>query len=124
MGEANYDFSFSGFKTAVRTLISKGDFETRDVAKEIEEAITDVLIEKTLRAAREFNVRSVIVGGRVVANHRLREKFEARWEYELYLPEPKLATDNAAMIAGAAFWQKNDADPLKLQADSSLSLAN
>jgi N6-L-threonylcarbamoyladenine synthase len=124
LGENNHDFSFSGFKTAVRTLVGKGGFETRDMAREIEEAITDVLVEKTIRAATELGTRSIIVGGGVVANYRLREKFTGQWKHDLFLPDPKLATDNAAMIGAAAHFQMNEVSPLEFEANSSLSLAN
>src|SRR2546429_2066501 len=74
IGEGNSEFSFSGLKTAVRTVLSDERLEKADVAWEIEEAITDVLVEKTMRAARRCEVGSIILGGGVVANSKLRKK--------------------------------------------------
>lgn len=119
-----YDFSFSGLKTALRVLNDHDHVHVPDGAAEVQEAIVDVLISKTLRAARDNRVSSVILGGGVVANLRLREKLRQLWEGDLSIPEIKLSTDNAAMIASAAFYNNHPIDPLLLRADSSLSLQN
>lgn len=119
-----YDFSFSGLKTALRVLNDKDHVHVPDGAAEVQEAIVDVLISKTLRAARNYKVTSIILGGGVVANLRLRAKLRELWEGELSIPEVKLSTDNAAMIASAAFFNNHPMDPLLLRADSSLSLQN
>ena len=128
--EDTYDFSFSGLKTALRQIvapnsqlpISNSKFPISDLAAEVQEAITDVLVQKTIRAANRNQVNSILLGGGVAANRRLREKLREKWSGQLSIPEVKFSTDNAAMIAAAAFFNNHPVDPLKLLADSSLSL--
>jgi N6-L-threonylcarbamoyladenine synthase len=122
LDDQSHDLSFAGLKTALRVLSDKEKLNVPDAAAEVQEAITDVLVEKTLRAAKEKKVSSILLGGGVVANLRLREKLRERWAGELFIPEVKLSTDNAAMIAAAAFYNNDPVNPLTLQADSSLSL--
>lgn len=122
LNDDNLEFSFSGLKTAVRTLLTRGGVEKADMALEIEEAITDVLVEKTKRAARKYGVDSIILGGGVTANSRLREKFQERWDENLFFPDRKLAVDNASMVAAAAYFERNYVNPLELEADAALSL--
>jgi N6-L-threonylcarbamoyladenine synthase len=105
-----FDFSFSGLKTAVLTFIRQaqesGDLPSlADMAASVQEAIVDVLVEKTLNAVEATGVRVIGGGGGVLANRRLRRKLtEAAGErgLEVYLPSPVFATDNAAMIGAAA----------------------
>ncbi len=105
-----YDFSFSGLKTAVTTFIDKasraGDLPPlADVAASLQEAIVDVLVEKTFRAVDDTGVRVVSGGGGVLANRRLRARMAEEADKRgvaLCLPPPVLATDNAAMIGVAA----------------------
>jgi len=127
INQKNFDFSFSGLKTAVlyatKSKKQKTENLTRALAWEIQEAITDVLVEKTIRAARKYNVQSIIVAGGVAANKKLREKFKLRitdcgLRVKLFFPPPKLCTDNAAMVASCAFfnfhplpWQKIHPNP-------------
>jgi N6-L-threonylcarbamoyladenine synthase len=111
----NYDFSFSGLKTALLYLTQ--DFGTKKVKKyrqaiacEFQEAIVDVLIRKTIKAAKEFKTKSIILAGGVSANKRLKEKFQERLKEEklnikLLVPRLEYATDNAIMIALAGFFQ-------------------
>lgn len=104
-----YDFSFSGLKTAVVTFIERaqaaGSLPPReDVAASVQEAIVDVLVDKTFRAVDDTGVRVVAGGGGVLANRRLRQRFaEEAGErgITLCLPDPILCTDNAAMIGVA-----------------------
>jgi len=106
--DRRYDFSFSGLKTSVLTFIEKavvaGDLPPiEDVAASLQEAIVDVLVDKTMNAARDLGVSTIAGGGGVLANHRLRERFrEAADGFDLYLPSAELCTDNAAMIGAAA----------------------
>ena len=106
--DRRYDFSFSGLKTSVLTFIEKavvaGDLPPiEDVAASLQEAIVDVLVDKTMNAARDLGVSTIAGGGGVLANHRLRERFrEAADGFNLYLPSAELCTDNAAMIGAAA----------------------
>ena len=122
------DFSFSGLKTSLLTMLKKRgcDFteeELPDVVASYQEAIVDVLVEKTLRAAVSNNVSRVVVCGGVAANGRLREKFAgeaAAGEIELFIPPIILCTDNAAMIAaiGEIMLKSGRRDGLDLNAVS------
>lgn len=112
-GADSYDFSYSGLKTAVAQrwdslAESERSAALADVAASFQEAAVDILVEKTLRAARERAIDTVTLSGGVAANSRLRvllaERLEAlglRFSY----PENKLCTDNAAMIATAGMYQ-------------------
>jgi N6-L-threonylcarbamoyladenine synthase len=110
----DYDFSFSGLKTALLYLWQKLNSEEKKkllpvLAFELQEAITDVLIEKTLKAAKNYSVKSIILGGGVTANQKLREKFQEKLKkqsqpFNFYLPLLKYTTDNAMMIALAGFF--------------------
>jgi N6-L-threonylcarbamoyladenine synthase len=101
------DFSFSGLKTSLVMLLRKRGSpftpeELPDVVASYQEAIVDVLVEKTLRAAATHSLSRVVICGGVAANSRLREKFReegARSGVEIFIPPPALCTDNAAMIA-------------------------
>jgi N6-L-threonylcarbamoyladenine synthase len=111
----NYDFSFSGLKTAVLYYYKKQPKRTRESKKhiqsmclEIQQAVIDVLIHKTLKAAKEYKVKSIILGGGVTANKDLRKQFKQRLKnskINLLVPEKKYSTDNAAMIAVAGYYQ-------------------
>lgn len=113
----NYDFSFSGLKTAVLyNYHAQKEKDKKDeryiiaVAKEIEEAITDVLVFKLKKAIKEFNIKTVILGGGVTANKRLREKTRALQKsfshIDIIIPSISLSTDNAEMIAAVSFMEK------------------
>jgi len=119
--QKNYDFSFSGLKTAVlykvRSMkpreIKKKEF-IREMCREVQRAIIDVLIYKTLRAAKEFRAKSVILGGGVAANEELRRQFKARIRKELpktyyLIPKTYFCTDNAAMIAVTSYFHQKEA---------------
>lgn len=122
------DFSFSGLKTSLLTLFKKegGNFreeELPDVVASYQEAIIDVLVDKTLRAAGENNITQVVVCGGVAANSRLRERFAeatTRASMELFIPPMILCTDNAAMIAtlGEIMLKNGRSDSLNLNAVS------
>ena len=118
--ENTYDFSFSGLKTALR-LASLAQGKPRELAHEVQEAIVEVLVERVVRAVEEFRPRSVLLGGGVAANLRLREELDHRCQMldlRLFIPPKELCTDNAVMIGAAAFynyspipWQKVKANP-------------
>jgi N6-L-threonylcarbamoyladenine synthase len=107
------DFSFSGLKTAVLYHVrgqdarpgrgrNRAGIRVADVAASFQEALVDSLVKVTLEAARRSRVRQVVLGGGVACNSRLRERMAADGEragLEVVLPEPRLCTDNGAMIA-------------------------
>ncbi len=97
------NFSFSGLKTAVKTLIEKEkDIVKEDLASSFQHTVTEILLEKTKKAVKETGVKRVTVVGGVSANSHIREKFKEwaeREGIELYIPSLYLSTDNAIMIA-------------------------
>jgi N6-L-threonylcarbamoyladenine synthase len=124
----DFNFSFSGLKTAVRYLLPKleGDFHA-DLCASFQEAAVDVLVQKTIRAAERSGVQLVTVSGGVSANSRLRSKMlEATTSarLDLKLASPSLSTDNAAMIAYAALerYQLGYRTDLREDADPNLQL--
>jgi len=114
-GERNYDFSFSGLKTAMlRTLQSlqpgyqpddelNDDIPVNDLAASFQQAVVDVLVSKTVRAAEEFAATEILVAGGVSANSLLRSQMVEQAKRPVRVPPLPLCTDNAAMIAAAAF---------------------
>ena len=123
-GSPDFDFSYSGLKTAVVNLIAtnppKSELEVSDFAASIQEAIVDSLLVKTIKAAKKYNVRQVVLGGGVAANARLVEKLSINFSGRVIAPDPKLAVDNAAMIAGAAFFNFNPTTLEKLKPNPGL----
>lgn len=103
--DESLNFSFSGLKTAVMrewTKANNPDLASA-FAHEIQESITDVLVEKTLRAAKQYGVKSILLSGGVAANVRLREKFSIQHSsFNIHAPDSTLCTDNAVMIASCA----------------------
>jgi N6-L-threonylcarbamoyladenine synthase len=128
LGDGSYDFSFSGLKTAVVNHVrNHPDVETADVAASFQEAVVDVLVAKTMAAAREAGAKGVCLGGGVAANSRLRERFLDACEAEGlpgHLPSWAMCTDNAAMVASAAWyrWQREGASPLDTGAVPNLGI--
>lgn len=96
-----YDFSFSGLKTAVSRALDK--YERAEIAREAQAAITDSLVAKLNRAAREFKPEQVLLVGGVAANQRLRDEVGRELsDFDIFYPEQKYCTDNGAMVASAA----------------------
>ncbi len=126
----DFDFSFSGLKTAVLRETQNKSIKSSvlsALAYEVQEAITDVLVEKTIRAAQKYGVKSVLLAGGVAANSRLREKFKLKMkqldkETMFFVPPPELCTDNAAGVAACAFFNFSPLPWLKLRALPSLTL--
>jgi len=116
---ADFDFSFSGLKTAVLYLVQdlkrRGPLTKRmkaDIAASFQQAVVDVLIQKTIRAAKKYRARTILLGGGVAANRELRRQLSQAVKREIpyskfYIPDSHYALDNAAMIAAAAYlhWQ-------------------
>lgn len=132
LGKDSYDFSFSGLKSAVINKIHNAeqrgeDLKPEDVAASFQASVIDVLVEKTFRAAREFDVKQLIVAGGVAANKGLRSALEARFletDITLLIPPLYLCTDNAAMIAaaGTIAYEQGRRSGLALNARPSLTL--
>jgi N6-L-threonylcarbamoyladenine synthase len=119
------DFSFSGIKTAVLQYVRKqASTPVADLAASFQQAVVDVLVDKTLAAARHCAVRRVVVTGGVAANSHLRRAMHAACAeagFQLVVPHPRLCTDNGAMIAAAAHWHFDQGHP-QLDADALLEL--
>jgi N6-L-threonylcarbamoyladenine synthase len=106
--EGTWNFSFSGLKTAVLKESKKLDgrlLPVADLAASFQAAVVDVLFNKTLNAAREFNVKQIVVGGGVSSNKPLRDAFLAQKDFPVNIPPLSLCTDNAAMIAAAGYFR-------------------
>ncbi len=116
-----YDFSFSGLKTSVVNHIKRNpSLKTADVAASFQEAVVDVLVTKAKRAAVEFNAAGLCIGGGVAANSLLRARIAeaaAELSIQAYIPPRDMCTDNAAMVASAAWWRR------EVDAPASLALA-
>jgi len=110
------DFSFSGIKTAVANYVfeqqqSGTPLDTADICASFQEAVVEVLVKKTIQAAKHCNVGTVVLAGGVGANQRLRQTLQeegAANGMQAYLPSPRFCTDNAAMVALAGFHQFKD----------------
>jgi len=128
MMDAGYDFSFSGLKTSVITHVRKRpDMAVADVAASFQEAVVDVLVTKARRAAAESGATGICLGGGVAANSLLRERILDACIADglrAFLPSRSMCTDNAAMVAAAAWWRYQQDGPTGLDAgaDPSLSL--
>jgi len=120
MSKESLDFSFSGIKTAVlyhcrgQNMLGEdragamSEAEKADIAASFQAAVVDVLITKTMRAARQYCAPSIVLGGGVAANTALRTAFEQRCVSEakhFFCSQKKYCTDNAAMVAGLAFYK-------------------
>ena len=108
----NFDFSFSGVKTAVINTVHKAaqkgeEINKADIAASFQEAVTDVLVDHTIAAAKSVNCKTVALAGGVAANGYLREKFIKRTSDEgmnFVSPRPRFCTDNAVMVGCAAYF--------------------
>jgi N6-L-threonylcarbamoyladenine synthase len=125
-----FDFSFSGLKTAIQREWNKQENEaalTSYFAYEVQEAITDVLVKKTIHAAEKHNVSSILIGGGVAANIRLRDKFNNQQsiihnQISIYVPPLELCTDNAVVIGSYAFFHQFPQNYRLITANPSLSV--
>lgn len=100
----SHDFSFSGLKTALWHLVHEGGISVSDAAASFQSAVVDVLVAKTVEAARQLGVEQILLSGGVVANRMLREHFFARSQVPVLVPPPRLCTDNAAMVAACGYY--------------------
>ncbi len=108
--DGEYDFSFSGLKTAV--LYTVNDLKKKneslpvaDLAASFQQAVVETLYKKTIKAAREHGAKDILVAGGVSANSALREMFKSQTEFPVHIPPLSLCTDNAAMIASAGYYR-------------------
>lgn len=113
LGSGDYDFSFSGLKTALLYSLRKDkNWKNRvpEYAFEYQQAINDVLVKKTIKAAKEYKVKGIMLSGGVSANSALREQFRVKISKEFdkisfNVPELQFTTDNAGMIATTAYYK-------------------
>jgi N6-L-threonylcarbamoyladenine synthase len=106
----SWDFSFSGLKTAVLREVRRLektdiDIPVNDLAASFQAAVVEVLVTKTLRAAKEYKAKSMIVAGGVSANKSLRQQFLDLSKLPVHIPPLNLCTDNAAMVAGLGYYR-------------------
>lgn len=128
LGSKDLNFSFSGIKTAVVQYVEKNVVKlTKDAIYEIsyqfEQAVVDSIAVKVKKAISEYGANSLVVGGGVSANTKLRERllaFESNSPITVYFPKKEFSVDNGAMIASAAFFAGKRYDPLIIQAESGL----
>jgi N6-L-threonylcarbamoyladenine synthase len=126
-GDADfYDVSFSGLKTAVLNAVKAAPTGDRNgaIARAFQDALIETLVEKTARAARQFGRGRVVLGGGVACNQTLVAAMRARFatrSIQVFAPSPRLATDNAAMIARAGLFhfERGERSPLDLNAFAS-----
>ncbi len=128
-GKDSLDFSFSGLKTAVRLFFEKNKdrFKIEDIAASFQEAVIDTIIIRIRQAMEKGTHKKLVLGGGVSANSRLREKLLAlshKLNFELYLPNLKMCTDNGGMIAivGYYYFKMKRFSDLLLDVNSSLEL--
>ena len=132
--QKNYDFSFSGLKTAVLynykkqpLKIRKSKNYIREMAFQTQQAIIDVLLHKTLSAAENFKAKTIMLGGGVAANKELRERFKKDIEdrkMTAYIPSKEFCTDNGVMIALTAYLSgKKTTNFKKIKADGNLNIS-
>jgi len=126
LNKANDDFSFSGLKTSVLTTIKKLKKENKtipvpDIVASFQEAVVDVLVKKTMRAAIRKGVKTIAIAGGVSANSLLRKRFKQKTKeqnMQIYFPQMILCMDNAAMIASLAYYKLKSGDLSDLNLDA------
>ena len=135
IGSGDYNFSFSGIKTAVLYLIKKlGDLDEqtkKDIALEFETAVTEVLVKKTKKAIEEYGIETLIIGGGVSANGYIKSEMKKMIEENfpnaiLHVPDQHLSGDNSLMIGIAGYFEIASGKPIppleSIKADSNWSL--
>jgi len=128
INENGYDFSFSGLKTSVLYYLKDHKTNPSDIpflAANIQEAIVDLLVTKSLRAVKQIKPRSFLLAGGVSANLRLRDKIKtslSSLDLDLFIPKPIFCTDNAAAIASCGFFNSKTTNTSKLIVNPQLSI--
>ncbi|HYM65543.1 MAG TPA: tRNA (adenosine(37)-N6)-threonylcarbamoyltransferase complex transferase subunit TsaD [Candidatus Sulfotelmatobacter sp.] len=131
IGSDDFDFSFSGLKTAVLREVEKiGIINLKEenkinISYSLQEAVFDVLIKKTFKAYKKYDAKSIVLGGGVSASQTLTDKFERfieknKLKVDFFVPEKTLCTDNAAMIASASFYKYEEVSWKNLSANPEL----
>lgn len=123
--KGSHDFSFSGLKTALFRLVEAGKVEnTADAAASFQQAVVEVLVTKTIAAAREHRVKQILLAGGVAANRPLRQRLIENSPLPVLVPKLSLCTDNAAMIAACGYFRfrANKTDGLDLDVIPSLRI--
>lgn len=136
--ENSYDFSFSGIKTAALNKLNQvkqkadqdrtpweNQISKADFAATFQNAIVDYLLKRTLEAVESSGISKLVLAGGVAANSQLRKKFKQKSEelnLDLYLPELKYCTDNAAMIAAQGYYAYLEQKPEKLNLNAAAML--
>jgi N6-L-threonylcarbamoyladenine synthase len=100
----SHDFSFSGLKTALWHLVQKGGISVADAAASFQLAVVDVLVAKTIEAAKQLEVEQILLSGGVAANKMLTQHLIANSPMPVLIPPPHLCTDNAAMVAACGYY--------------------
>ncbi|MCH2525646.1 MAG: tRNA (adenosine(37)-N6)-threonylcarbamoyltransferase complex transferase subunit TsaD [Dehalococcoidia bacterium] len=133
-----YDFSFSGIKTALLNKAKetgiyppsdKREYDKEfvvEIAAAFQLSLAEVMVAKTIDAAREYNCKGILLGGGVAANSVLRQMFKDKAELHLFIPSPRLCTDNGAMIASCAYFMseggRGHIDTVDMDVNPSLKL--
>lgn len=129
IGSGDFDFSFSGLKTAVlREVQNTKELDEKnisDICASFQKTVIDVLVRKTIMAAEKYNTKSILIGGGVAANSKLREDLQgaiknSKLDAKFFVPSRKLCTDNGAMIGAAAFYNDDVLDFRKVDANPNL----
>jgi N6-L-threonylcarbamoyladenine synthase len=133
--EGSRDFSFSGLKTSLLRMAEEGKITPEphpaenvpgadDAAASFQQAVVDVLVTKTIAAAREYRVRQILLAGGVAANRLLRQTIQEQSPLPVLIPELVLCTDNAAMVAACGYFhlRAGNSEGLDLDAVPSLKL--
>ncbi|MFS0865360.1 tRNA (adenosine(37)-N6)-threonylcarbamoyltransferase complex transferase subunit TsaD [Fredinandcohnia sp. 179-A 10B2 NHS] len=131
--ENSYDFSFSGLKSAVINTLHNAEqrgesIDPKDLAASFQASVIDVLVTKTMKAAKEYKVKQVLLAGGVAANkglrHALEKEFSSVDDMKLIIPPLSLCTDNAAMIAavGSVLYEKGKRSSYALNANPGLDI--
>ncbi|MFJ7941931.1 tRNA (adenosine(37)-N6)-threonylcarbamoyltransferase complex transferase subunit TsaD [Peribacillus sp. NPDC096622] len=130
--DGSYDFSFSGLKSAVINTLHNAEqrgekIEPKDLAASFQASVIEVLVMKTVKAAKEYNVKQVLLAGGVAANKGLREALAEAFKdlpMDISIPPLYLCTDNAAMIgaAGSVMFEKGKRSGLDLNGNPGLDI--
>ncbi|MDO8583360.1 MAG: tRNA (adenosine(37)-N6)-threonylcarbamoyltransferase complex transferase subunit TsaD [bacterium] len=129
IGSKDFNFSFSGLKAAVtREVLKLGELDKQqvaDISLAVQKSIIEVLVRKTLKAAKKYNVKSILLGGGVACNQNLHNELELNAKRytlnaEIFVPQKSLCTDNAAMIGAYATFNYSPTDLQKITANPEL----